>query len=278
MFYKAAEHKVIIKDTAMDYVEFGYGSRPLIILPGLGDGLRTVHGQAVNLAFYYRKIAPYYRVYIFSRKNKLEEGCTTKDMAEDLWLALEQLRPWNTEKIYLMGISQGGMIAQHFAIAHPDIVEKLVLGVTASKQNEILKNAVTGWMEMAAKGDYRSLMTDTSEKTYSLKTLKKYRPLYPLLCRVGKPEDFSRFLIQAESCLTHNAYEELSGISCPVLILGGGDDKIVGTDAAPEMAEKIKQCKMKIYEGLGHGAYDETEDFNRQVMDFLNEIALEENV
>ena len=74
MFYKAAEHKVIIKDTAMDYVEFGYGSRPLIILPGLGDGLRTVHGQAVNLAFYYRKIAPYYRVYIFSRKNKLEEG------------------------------------------------------------------------------------------------------------------------------------------------------------------------------------------------------------
>lgn len=81
LFYKAAEHKVIIKDTAMDYVEFGYGSRPLIILPGLGDGLRTVHGQAVNLAFYYRKIAPYYRVYIFSRKNKLEEGCTTKDMA-----------------------------------------------------------------------------------------------------------------------------------------------------------------------------------------------------
>lgn len=42
--------------------------------------------------------------------------------------------------------------------------------------------------------------------------------------------------------------------------------------------KKIKQCKMKIYEGLGHGAYDETEDFNRQVMDFLNETALEENV
>ena len=44
------------------------------------------------------------------------------------------------------------------------------------------------------------------------------------------------------------------------------------------MAEKNKQCKMIIYEGLGHGAYDEAEDFNRQVLDFLNEIALEENV
>ena len=94
----------------------------------------------------------------------------------------------------------------------------------------------------------------------------------------GKAGGFQPVPHPAESCLTHNAYEELSGISCPVLILGGGDDKIVGTDAAPEMAEKIKQCKMIIYEGLGHGAYDETEDFNRQVMDFLNETALEENV
>ena len=93
------------------------------------------------------------------------------------------------------------------------------------------------------KGDYRSLMTDTSEKTYSLKTLKKYRPLYPLLCRVGKPEDFSRFLIQAESCLTHNAHEELSGISCPVLILGGGDDKIVGTAPRRKWQKKSSSAK-----------------------------------
>lgn len=278
MFYKAAENKVIIKGTAMEYVEFGYGSRPFIILPGLGDGLRTVHGQAVNLAFYYRIFAPFYRVYIFSRKNQLAEGCTTKDMAEDLWLALEQLGSWKTEKIYLMGISQGGMIAQHFAIAHPDSVEKLVLGVTASRQNETLKKAVAGWMEMAGKGDYRSLMIDTSEKTYSLKTLKKYRLLYPLLCRLGKPEDFSRFLIQAEACLTHDAWEELPRISCPVLILGGDEDKIVGTKAAPEMADKIKQSKLIIYEGLGHGAYEETKDFNHKVLDFLNGSASEENV
>lgn len=58
-------------------------------------------------------------------------------------------------KIYLMGISQGGMIAQHFAIAHPDIVEKLVLGVTASKQNEILKMLLPGgwrWRQRAITG------------------------------------------------------------------------------------------------------------------------------
>lgn len=29
-----------------------------------------------------------------------------------------------------------------------------------------------------------------------------------------------------------------------------------------EMANKIKGCKLVIYEGLGHGAYEETKDFN----------------
>lgn len=81
-----------------------------------------------------------------------------------------------------------------------------------------------------------------------------------------------------DTCLTHDAWEELPRISCPVLILGGDEDKIVGTNAAPEMADKIKQSKLIIYEGLGHGAYEETKDFNRQVLDFLNGSASEENV
>ena len=52
----------------------------------------------------------------------------------------------------------------------------------------------------------------------------------------------------------------------------------MGTNAALEMADKIKQSKLIIYEGLGHGAYEETKDFNRQVLDFLNGSASEENV
>ena len=62
---------------------------------------------------------------------------------------------------------------------------------------------------MEEHNDYKNLMIDTAEGSYSERYLKKYRLLYPLLGRMGKPKDFSRFIIQAKSCIYHNAYPEL---------------------------------------------------------------------
>lgn len=266
MFYNATGGKVIVGDTDMDYVVFGYGEKPFVILPGLSDGLKTVYKQEKVLAVYYKKFAQRFRVYIFSRKNKLEQDYTTRDMARDLKTALEKLR---ISKTYVMGVSQGGMIAQHLAIDYPDTVEKLILGVTVSKQNEILQKVVNSWIEMAASNDYRRLIIDTMEKTYTEKYFKRYRLLYPIISRIGKPKDFSRFLIQAKACINHNSYNELDKIKCPTLVIGGDSDKVVGKNASQEMAEKIKSCKLIIYEGLGHSAYEETKDFNHQVINFL---------
>lgn len=266
MFYSAREGNVTVNGTALNYVEFGHGQKPFVILPGLSDGLKTVHGQAITLALCYREYAQKFKVYIFSRKNVIDKGYTTKDMAKDQKLALEQL---GIESAYMMGVSQGGMIAQHLAIDYPNVVEKLVIGVSASRQNEVIHNIVRKWISLAESNDYKALMIDTCENIYSPKALKKYRLTYPLISRIGKPKDFSRFLIQANACLTHNTYSELEKIKCPTLIIGGDSDKVVGKDASEEMAEKVSGSRLIIYKGLGHGAYEEGKDFNRQVIDFL---------
>lgn len=264
--YNAKEGNIDIHGTSMRFVEFGYGEKPLVLLPGLVDGLKTVKGQAVNLAFYYRAFVKQFHIYVFSRKEVLEKGCTTKDMAADLKTALDSL---GIKKAYLMGVSQGGMIAQHFAVNYPDMVEKLVLAVSTSRANDITLDVISKWMEWAQNNDYASLMVDTLEKTYSPKKLKTYRLVYPLIRRIGKPKDFSRFLVQADACRTHNTCHELHAIKCPTLILGGDSDQIVGADASPEMAEKITNAHLHIYEGLGHAAYEEAKDFNNRVMEFL---------
>jgi pimeloyl-ACP methyl ester carboxylesterase len=117
-------------------------------------------------------------------------------------------------------------------------------------------------------------MIDTAEKSYSEKYLRKYRLLYPILGKWGKPKDFSRFLIQAKSCITHNAYLELDKIACPTLIIGGECDKIVGVEASKELADKIKKSALFIYSGLGHAAYEEAKDFNGRILDFLIEVVI----
>lgn len=51
MVYRAKNHVLHLKDKSMDYVTFGKGKKPLLIIPGLGDGLATVKGMAQMLAF-----------------------------------------------------------------------------------------------------------------------------------------------------------------------------------------------------------------------------------
>lgn len=257
--------RLALPDGVMDYVRFGNGAKTLIILPGLGDGLKTVKGMALPIAFLYRSLAKDFTVYVFSRRENLPEHMSTREMAEDLNTAMELL---GLSKTALVGVSQGGMIAQWLAIDHPDKVEKLVLTVTVSRPNETLRNAVAAWTEMAKRGDYRGIMLYTAERSYSEKHLKAARILYGLLGSVGRPKSFDRYLTQAEACVTHDAYDELPRITCPTLVIGGTEDRIVSGRASEEIAQMIPGSQLIMYEGLSHGLYEEAPDFLQRVTDF----------
>lgn len=268
MLYHAKNGTILMGNTDMDYISFGTGREALILIPGLGDGLATVKGKALAFALLYRSYTKEYTVYVFSRKNLLPQDYTTRDMARDQAKAMEFL---GISKAHILGISQGGMIAQFLAIDFPHLVEKLILAVTSPAPTEILQKTVGAWIELAARGNYRDLMIDTAEKSYSQSYLKKYRFVYPMLGRIGRPKSFARFLIQARSCLLHNACNELCQISCPTLIIGGGCDKILGASCAPSLAEQIPDSRLWIYENLGHAAYEEAKDFQDRVLEFLKE-------
>ena len=44
MIYHARSRQTAIAGDTMNYIEFGTGTKALVILPGLGDGLSPVHG------------------------------------------------------------------------------------------------------------------------------------------------------------------------------------------------------------------------------------------
>ena len=90
----------------------------------------------------------------------------------------------------------------------------------------------------------------------------------PLLVRMIKPKDFKRFAILASAILDFDCYERLTEIKCPVLVLGGEQDKITTPKASIEIAEKIN-CEIHMYSEYGHAAYEEAKDFNKRVYEFL---------
>ena len=266
MLWNAKNGRVTLREGVMHYVSFGSGEKKLIILPGLSDGLATVEGKALVLAGPYGPFLRDFTVYMFSRKEPLNDGCSIRDMAKDQAEALAAL---GLKRVSVLGVSEGGMIAQCLAMDCPELVEKLVLAVTAPRANDTVRSCVPGWIDMARRGDHKALMIDTAEKSYSPERLKKYRKLYPLLGRVGKPKSYDRFLANANAILAFDAPGELSRIACPTLILGGEEDRIVGPETARELAAAIPNSQLYVYPGLGHAVYEEAKDFNRRVFDFI---------
>ena len=262
---KAKNGRLSLSAGEMDYIRFGSGKRVLLMLPGVGDGLTTVKGLAVPFALMYRALAKDFTVYVFSRRVHLPRHMTTRDMAEDVNEAMEKL---GLAGAAVVGVSQGGMIAQWLALDHPDKVAKLVLTVTLSRSNDTVREAVALWSDMARRGDYKGIMLDTAERSYTPRRVRRARLTYALMGNLGKPKSFERFLIQAESCLTHDAYDELGRIACPTLVIGGTEDKIVTGAASEEIAAKIPGSELYMYEGLSHGLYEEAPDFLKRVADF----------
>lgn len=253
----------------MNYVSFGHGDRALILLPGLSDGLATVKGKALLLAKPYTPFFDQYTVYMFSRKNDMPTGYSIRDMADDQAEAMDTL---GIKRACIMGVSQGGMIAQYLAIDHVEIVEKLVLAVTAPRVNDTIRDCVKKWIDFAKQGKHKELIIDTAEKSYSPDYLKKYRKLYPIFGVIGKPLSYDRFLINANAILGFDAFNELNKITCPTLIVGGEIDKTVGVQASYEMKEQIAGSELYVYPGLGHATYEEAKDFNLRVYKFLETV------
>ena len=266
MIYNAKNGSIPIGGTSMDYISFGSGAKNLILIAGIGDGLKTVRGTALPFSLMYNKLAAQFRVYVFSRRNFLPDGFSTRDMAADIAFAMDTL---GIESARILGVSLGGMIAQYLAIDFPDKVEKLILTVTLSKPNDTLQSVIGGWLSFVRADDYKGIMLDTMEKSYSEKYLKKARRMYPLIGRFGKPKSFDRFIVMANACTAHNAYDELERISCPALIIGGKEDKIVTGKASEEISGKLAGSKLVLYDGLGHGTYEEAKDFIDRVIAFF---------
>ncbi len=263
MFSYVKEKKIGLQNTQIDYITFGKGKKNLIMIQGLNT--RDLKGAGLSLSFMYRIFANDYKVFLFDRRQNVTNDITVQDMAADVANAMDVLK---IAKADVFGVSQGGMIAQYLAIDRPDLVNKLALAVTLSRNNDTVQYVVNNWIALTEQGKMKELVVDMAAKMYSDEYVKRYKPFMPLLTIFQKPKDVERFVNLAKACLTCNSYNELEKIKCPVLVIGGSKDKVLTGNASEEIAQKLN-CDIYMYENLGHAAYEEANDFNKRVYDFF---------
>ena len=248
------------------WISFGHGTENIVMIPGLGDGLITVKGKAFLGNTLFPKLASSYRMTVISRKNNLEIYSDTRSMARDQAEAMEEL---GIRKAHVIGISQGGMIAQHLAADNPQLIDKLILVATCPRSNPMIEGNIMRWFDMANFLDYSGLITDMNEKAHPEKYMKKLRPLIPLISLFGRPLSYERFMIQGKACLSQDASKRLSGITSPTLIMGGELDETLGPEPSRELNRAIPGSKLYMYPDHGHALYEDAKDFCDRIDSFI---------
>lgn len=258
------EIKLNLDNSYINVIQFGYGSKAIIIISGVS--LTGLEGQGEAVAEAYQIFSEEYSVYLFERKKVLEEGYTVEDMADDVYKAMNML---GISSAFVYGVSQGGMIAQTLAIRHPEKVEKLVLCSTMSRTTKTMKRVATNWLELAGKHDVVSLNRSFFKDVYSPAFLENIKDLLPALEKVGNAEDCNRFCILAKALLKFDVYDQIKQIKCPVLVLGDKNDHTIGPEGSYEIIEKLG-CKNYMYDQYSHAVYDEASDIKEKIKAFLS--------
>ena len=91
-------------------------------------------------------------------------------MAADVAEAMETL---NLDTAYVMGISQGGMIAQWLAADSLKRFKKLILAVTTAKPSQLARERIEHWQKLSQSGNFKHLMLDIAKAFLYSKELSK---------------------------------------------------------------------------------------------------------
>jgi proline iminopeptidase len=186
------------------------------------------------------------------------------------------------DRISVLGVSYGGMVAQGYAIRYPDRLASLALVVTAPS-HRFLDDAKRILAERGSADQQRVCKRLWEGSFESLEQLHEYYrlmgPFYSTTFDLQKFEstlgrslrNFEQLNIGFSGFLrSFDFTSELAEIACPTLVIGGAHDWICAPNHSREIAELIPRAHLKIFRNSSHAvASDEPDAFQNAVRGFL---------
>lgn len=261
--------KVEIKDLKMSYASFGSGDKNLVIIPGLS--LRPVTPFAIAIENAYGIFKEEYTVYLLDRRDDAPDNYTSVDMANDTYKVLSEL---GIDKAYFVGASQGGAIVMELSLMYPQMVEAICVASSSPYINDMSRNILSSWIELARKRDAIGLATHMVNVVYSTNMSEHTKEGYIHSFKDLSEEEFNQFLNLCVGFASYDIRSKLSSITCPAIIVGCEGDRVFGPETSREIYKGISssndKCELIIYDdSYGHAVYDEAEDFKEKIYEFF---------
>lgn len=243
---------------------------PLVLVTGMAGSCRGW------LALQVPEFAPRHRTLIFDHRGVGESedapgSFSTADLADDLAGLLDAV---GFDRVHLLGSFLGGMVAQEFALRHPDRLERLVLAGTWARPDAKRRMLLEKWKLQARAGTAADVFVkERLLWTLADETLEQ-RDLVAAMSESfpgdGLPISADLFVRQADAALAHDTLDRLHRVSHHVLLLCGRQDQLTPPRLHREMADELPRGRLVT---LSYGAHlilaESARRFNQTTLAFL---------
>jgi 3-oxoadipate enol-lactonase len=190
--------------------------------------------------------------------------------ADDLRSLIDKI---GIQKTHVVGISNGGMIAQHFTLKYPEKVGALVLVDTCSYIDTLLEMIIKVWIKATEIGRSEFRYDVALPLLFAESFIKKNLELILSMKEISVKNNPPRPIINlAKGCLKHNVDNRIGEIKSPTLIIVGEEDILIPIKYSKILNEKIKGSRLVIIKDCGHvPILEKPEEFNEIVLSFLKD-------
>lgn len=247
-------------------------SRPtLVLLPGVGCDAHIFYSTIPHLVRHFN---------LLMYNNPGTAGCALPE--DDLSvegvarMVADEIERRGLDKVYVLGHSMGGFVAQRLAIMMPERIEKLVLISTSygssQTDDDMRRIAFDVWRDFQHN---RQTYREQPERIYDFMLSEAFRTK-----QAEAYQAFAQMMVNnsppPETVLKHfvcgarfSAFGELSVVRCPVLVVHGLDDRMISWKSGHKLARAFPQVRWLPVVGCGHLPFIEEPTVLNRIADFL---------
>ena len=171
------------------------------------------------------------------------------------------LQAVGVKKVFLIGHSMGGAIAQTLALSHPERVKGIVLVGTGAKL-KVVPLILDG-----IKDNFKETVQKINQFAYSQKVPADLIEKGVSLMLQCRPEVlYGDFL----ACDRFDLMNEVEKIDLPALIVCGDDDQLTPVKYSEFLYSRIKGSRLEVLPNAGHMVMMESpHEFNAKIKEFI---------
>ncbi|MEY2514878.1 MAG: hypothetical protein QOJ89_2236 [bacterium] len=268
----AAAHFVEVDGRRLAYEELAPRDprATVLLLCGIGAKRQGWYKQLPVLGGRFRTLALDYRD--VGDSDAATEPYAIADLAADVHALAGAL---GIERASLIGISMGGFIALELALAHPQLVDRLILVVTSAGGATHVSTSAEVFRALLP-GDEEVETGDGARRVCSLVAGPGFADRHPEAIEEfveiarHNPMRVDAYLRQLRACRAHDVAGRLGEITAPTLVIHGDADPLVRVENGRHLAASIAGAELIVYEDIGHIPEVECfEQFNADLLAFL---------